>query len=145
MATALATTVAFEEIVQLSGMAAGIAGVVVSTVGYMVGTAIYNQVKNKAIKIAELDENIEKYNNLAEQIKNYRQELERNLEQLQNKNTQKLMKSFKQIEQSILNNDVATFTNSLNDICNVFGKEVKFKTDQEFVDFWNDSDMVLEI
>ena len=111
----------------------------------MVGTAIYNQVKNKAIKIAELDENIEKYNNLAEQIKNYRQELERNLEQLQNKNTQKLMKSFKQIEQSILNNDVATFTNSLNDICNVFGKEVKFKTDQEFVDFWNDSDMVLEI
>ena len=33
MATALATTVAFEEIVQLSGMAAGIAGVVVSTVG----------------------------------------------------------------------------------------------------------------
>ena len=28
---------------------------------------------------------IEKYNNLAEQIKNYRQELERNLEQLQNK------------------------------------------------------------
>lgn len=141
MATALATTVAFEEIVQLSG----IAGVVVSTVGYMVGTAIYNQVKNKAIKIAELDENIEKYNNLAEQIKNYRQELERNLEQLQNKNTQKLMKSFKQIEQSILNNDVATFTNSLNDICNVFGKEVKFKTDQEFVDFWNDSDMVLEI
>ena len=145
MATALATTVAFEEIVQLSGMAAGIAGVVVSTVGYMVGTAIYNQVKNKAIKIAELDENIEKYNNLAEQIKNYRQELERNLEQLQNKNTQKLMKSFKQIEQSILNNDVATFTNSLNDICNVFGKEVKFKTDQEFVDFWNDPDMVLEI
>lgn len=145
MAIALATTVAFEEIVQLSGMAAGIAGVVVSTVGYMVGTAIYNQVKNKAIKIAELDENIEKYNNLAEQIKNYRQELERNLEQLQNKNTQKLMKSFKQIEQSILNNDVATFTNSLNDICNVFGKEVKFKTDQEFVDFWNDPDMVLEI
>mgnify|MGYP000399885013 FL=1 len=52
------------------------------------------------------------------------------------------MKSFKQIEQSILNNDVATFTNSLNDICNVFGKEVKFKTDQEFVDFWNDPDMV---
>ena len=51
MATALATTVAFEEIVQLSGMAAGIAGVVVSTVGYMVGTAIYNQVKNKQLKL----------------------------------------------------------------------------------------------
>ncbi len=146
MATAFLADVMFgSTIAEIGGLAGGVVGVVVSTVGYMVGTAIYNQVKKKAIKIAELDENIQMFNSMADRIYGYRQQLERELKGLEIKNTQIIMNSFKRMEQSIFDNDVDTFTNSLNDICEVFGKEVKFKSNQEFLDFWNDPNMVLEI
>ena len=145
MATALLADATFGSIIEISGLAGGIVGVVVSTVGYMVGTAVYNQVKKRAIRIAELDENIEKFNRMADQVLEYRQQLEKNLKELEIKNTETIMNSFKKMEQSIFDNDVNTFTNSLNDICEIFGKEVKFKSNQEFLDFWNDPNMVLEI
>lgn len=145
MATALLADATFGSIIEISGLAGGIVGVVVSTVGYMVGTAVYNQVKKRAIRIAELDENIEKFNRMADQVLEYRQQLEKNLKELEIKNTETIMNSFKKMEQSIFDNDVNTFTNSLNDICEIFGKEVKFKSNKEFLDFWNDPNMVLEI
>ena len=145
LAETIAKQTALGTVIEAGGLAGGIVGVVVSTVGYMVGTAVYNQVKKRAIKIAEIDENIEKFNRMAEQVLEYRQQLEKNLKELEIKNTETIMNSFKKMEQSIFDNDVNTFTNSLNDICEIFGKEVKFKSNKEFLDFWNDPNMVLEI
>ena len=145
LAETIAKQTALGTVIEAGGLAGGIVGVVVSTVGYMVGTAVYNQVKKRAIKIAEIDENIEKFNRMADQVLEYRQQLEKNLKELEIKNTETIMNSFKKMEQSIFDNDVNTFTNSLNDICEIFGKEVKFKSNKEFLDFWNDPNMVLEI
>ena len=145
LAETIAKQTALGTVIEAGGLAGGIVGVVVSTVGYMVGTAVYNQVKKRAIKIAEIDENIEKFNRMADQVLEYRQQLEKNLKELEIKNTETIMNSFKKMEQSIFDNDVNTFTNSLNDICEIFGKKVKFKSNKEFLDFWNDPNMVLEI
>lgn len=49
------------------------------------------------------------------------------------------------MSQAILNDNMAAFNESLNDVCKVYGTEVEFKSINEFEDFWNNPDMILEI
>lgn len=82
---------------------------------------------------------------MAEQISLYRQKLEEEFEILNAQNRKVIKESFEGMSQAILNDNMAAFNESLNDVCKVYGTEVEFKSINEFEDFWNNPDMILEI
>ena len=103
-------------------------------VGYFIGTTIYNSVQKFFDKISDCEANIARYNEMAEQISLYRQKLEEEFEILNAQNRKVIKESFEGMSQAIL-----------NDVCKVYGTEVEFKSINEFEDFWNNPDMILEI
>lgn len=114
-------------------------------VGYFIGTTIYNSVQKFFDKISDCEANIARYNEMAEQISLYRQKLEEEFEILNAQNRKVIKESFEGMSQAILNDNMAAFNESLNDVCKVYGTEVEFKSINEFEDFWNNPDMILEI
>ena len=114
-------------------------------VGYFIGTTIYNSVQKFFDKISDCEANIATNKEMADQISLYRQKLEEEFEILNAQNRKVIKESFEGMSQAILNDNMAVFNESLNDVCKVYGTEVEFKSINEFEDFWNNPDMILEI
>lgn len=146
----MAESIRFGLIGTAIGSCAGPAGAVVGNiignmVGYFVGTKVYNTIQQFISKTAERDENIARYNRIAEQAAAYRQNLEKEFEIINAQNRQIIRDSFDGMAKAVLDNNVEAFTSSLNDVCNLYGTEVKFKNRAEFSEFWNNPDLMIEI
>ena len=61
------------------------------------------------------------------------------------KNIQMVMNSFMGINEGVIKNDYNMITKSLSDICYLFGEDVAFKTTDDFLKFWNDPKLIMEI
>ena len=118
-----------------------------SMVGYLIGSEVYKTVHKFFTEFdpGKAERDMKKYAKLADQIEAYRINLEKNFEEVRMRNNQMVMDSFEKIQEGILNNDSNLITDSLAKICNLFGEDVAFKTKDEFLRFWNNPDLVLEI
>ena len=116
-------------------------------VGYMIGSEVYKAVREFYGKFdpGRAEREMKKYAALADQIESYRTDLERNFKEIRMKNNEMVLSAFTSIKDGILNDDVDLITISLEKICNLYGEDVMFKTNEDFLDFWNDSEMVLEL
>lgn len=121
--------------------------IVGNMVGYMIGTEIYHQVIDyyKSHDIEMLKKETLAYNMLAVRIEQYRKSLDIQFEEIHMRNTQTIMDAFDSMRDGILNNNVDEFTSALKDICELYGQDIAFKTNKEFIEFWNDSNAIMEI
>lgn len=121
--------------------------IVGNMVGYMIGSEVYKAVKEYYEKFdpGKAEREMKKYAALANQIESYRTDLERNFKEIRMKNNEMVLGAFSSIKEGIINNDVDLITVSLGKICNLYGEDVMFKTNEEFLDFWNDSELVMEL
>ncbi len=144
-------------VLPVAGTAAGATtGVIIGTVvgeivgnmvGYMIGSEIYKTVTDyyKQFDPEKAEREMKKYAALADQIETYRWNIEKNFRDIHMKNNELVMAAFVNMKESILCDDVDRFTSALAQICNLYGDDVMFKTNEDFLRFWNDPDLVMEI
>lgn len=147
MASSISCGIVGTEIGLVVGGPAGmfVGGIVGNMVGYLIGSTVYRNVQDYFNKIGNYEANIARYNQMAEQIAIYRENLEKELDEINVQNRNIIKKAFESMAESIINDDSEKFTESLDQVCNVYGKNVQFKTQTEFEEFWNNPDLMLEI
>lgn len=138
-------TVVFAEVGAAAGTLLG--DMVGSMVGYMIGSAVYNAIHDflNEFDPEKTDREMKKYSKLSKQIDSYRIDLEKCFERVRMKNIQMVMNSFMGINEGVIKNDYNMITKSLSDICYLFGEDVAFKTTDDFLKFWNDPKLIMEI
>lgn len=149
--TSMATSICSGVIGAFIGTAvAGVPGAVIgeiigNMVGSIIGSKLYNGVIEYFDKIGSYDANIAMYERMADRIQEYRLNLETNFKIVNMTNTKIAMDSFETIKTAILNNDAESFNNALRNIGRLYDKDIAFKSNKEFMDFWNNPEMVLKI
>lgn len=130
----------------IGGLPGAVVGNIIGNmVGYFMGTKVYSSIQQFISSSAERDANIARYNRIAEQAAAYRKNLEKELDSINAQNRKIIKESFDGMAQAVLDNNVDDFTESLDDLCHLYGTEVQFKSREEFRDFWNNPDLMIEI
>lgn len=121
--------------------------IVGNMVGYMVGSEVYKAVNEFYMKHdpGRFQREEQMYSDLADKIENYRINLEKQFNEIRMRNNEMILESFEGIKAGIINDDVDLITESLSRICHLYGEDIRFKTNDDFLDFWNDPDAVMEI
>lgn len=109
-------------------------------VGYYIGSVVYKEVRDFFPDHKRIKREIDYFSELANQIQQYRTNLENLLSELQLQNDEKVLAAFEQMHDSILADNPDEFTKGLQDICDMFGYDVRYKTNSEFMTFWNNPD-----
>lgn len=114
-------------------------------VGYMVGTAIYARVKENYTSIADLKHQESAYRNIERKLGIYTKKIEKYYEDIGVANTQIIINAFEEMKKSIIDNDVDKFTYALQHIADLYGSQIRFVSNQQFIEFWNDPNAIMEI
>ena len=116
-------------------------------VGYMLGSAVYKGIQEyyKVCDRVEVRRTIKEYSSFAKKVRNYRRELERQFDELRMKNNAAVLDAFDGIREGILQDDADLITTSLDKISSIYGEEVRFKTSEQFIEFWNDPNSTMKI
>jgi len=136
-------TVAAAELGVMVGTKIG--DIVGSMIGYMVGITIYAEIKKNYPSISDLRKQISSYKSIERKLEEYTRKLENYYEAIGLMNTEIILRSFEEMKNSIMDNDVESFTYALQRVANLYGSQIRFMTDQQFVDFWNDPNAMMEI
>ena len=116
-----------------------------SVVGYMIGTAIYAGVRENFTSIADLRYQESVYRNIEKKLRTYTNRIEKYYEDIGFVNTQIIVSALEEMKKSIIDNDVDKFTYELKHIADIYESQIRFMTNEQFIDFWNDSSAIIEI
>lgn len=133
MGASYATTIAPEISVKLFGAVGGLAG---ATLGYAAAIACYQEIAT-ALKEAELarEERIRIEQECAEtvtMIRQYRQEMNIRVSEYMTKHIRTFNQGFLEMDKAIIEHDINGFIRGNVHIQEVLGKEVQFRTQEEF-------------
>ena len=116
-----------------------------SMIGYLIGSTIYAEIKKNYPSISELREQKNSYKSIEHKLAEYTIRLENYYEAIGFMNTEIISQSFEEMKLSIMDNDVERFTCALQQVAYLYGSQIRFMTNQQFIDFWNDPNAVMEI
>ncbi len=114
--------------------------------GYTLGKELFNQVKDYKQFLdnynpEKLARYREIYKHLEETTRYQREALKVKLEFIYNEQANSILNSMFSMKESLLNDDNDGFNDSLECLCNLFGLELRFKSQDEFDNFMNNDEI----
>ncbi len=122
---------------KIGGFVGGLAG---NLAGYTLGSSIFKQIKEYKNFVdnynpEELARYREMYKNIEENLKYQREALEVKLNLAYEEKSNQILNTMLYMKDSLLNDDNEGFNNSIEQMCGIFGFELRFKTQKEFDNF----------
>lgn len=124
----------------IGGALAGLPGVFVGDViGSVVGGILGSQIYKEITFAFKADEYIGMYKGIADKLEEYNKTIDRIYNYMDSYKADVIRNSFWGMRDAILNNNVNKFSDSLDNLCRLYGTRISYSNNDDFDAFWNDT------
>lgn len=129
----------------IGGALAGLPGVFVGDViGSVVGGILGSQIYKEITFAFKADEYIGMYKGIADKLEEYNKTIDRIYNYMDLYKADVIRNSFWGMRDAILNNNVNKFSDSLDNLCRLYGTRISYSNNDDFDAFWNDTSVKKE-